>query len=73
MKRVFTIIRAAQFRKMTSQLENSIGDLSWLLRVSAPVDTWEDGYLGLSPIAANEPILCLIWELIAILHTGIDC
>ncbi|KAB2604033.1 hypothetical protein D8674_042382 [Pyrus ussuriensis x Pyrus communis] len=70
MKRVFTIIPAAQFRKMSSQLENSIGDLSWLLRVSAPADTREDGYLGLPPIAANEPILCLIWEQIAILHTG---
>ncbi|KAH0973535.1 hypothetical protein GBA52_025691 [Prunus armeniaca] len=56
--------------KCPSQLENSIGDLSWLLRVSAPADSREDGYLGLPPIAANEPILCLIWEQIAILHTG---
>ncbi|KAM1664545.1 hypothetical protein ACFX15_043094 [Malus domestica] len=32
MKRVFTIIPVAQFLKMSSQLENSIGDLSWLLR-----------------------------------------
>ncbi|KAM5546774.1 hypothetical protein ABKV19_001347 [Rosa sericea] len=70
MKRVFTIIPAAQFRKMSSQLENSIGDMSWLLRVSAPADIREDGYLGLPPIAANEPILGLIWEQIAILHTG---
>ncbi|XP_050128485.1 uncharacterized protein LOC126605168 [Malus sylvestris] len=70
MMRVFTITPAAQFRKMSSQLENSIGDLSWLLRVSAPADTREDGYLGLPPIAANEPILCFIWEQIAILHTG---
>ncbi|CAI0461652.1 unnamed protein product [Linum tenue] len=57
MKRVFTIIPAAAFRKMSAQLENSIGDVSWLLRVSAS-------------IAANEPILCLIWEQIAILYTG---
>ncbi|PRQ47406.1 hypothetical protein RchiOBHm_Chr2g0099341 [Rosa chinensis] len=70
MKRVFTIIPTAQFRKMSSQLENSIGDVSWLLRVSAPADIREDGYLGLPPIAANEPILGLIWEQIAILHTG---
>ncbi|CAN1122468.1 Vacuolar protein 8 [Linum perenne] len=42
---------------MSAQLENSIGDVSWLLRVSAPA-------------AANEPILCLIWEQIAILYTG---
>ncbi|XP_039000957.1 uncharacterized protein LOC120127016 [Hibiscus syriacus] len=70
MKRVFTIIPAAAFRKMYSQLENSIGDVSWLLRVSASVDDRDDEYLGLPPIAANEPILCLIWEQIAILYTG---
>ncbi|OMO84688.1 Armadillo [Corchorus olitorius] len=70
MKRVFTIIPAAAFRKMSSQLENSIGDVSWLLRVSASADDRDHEYLGLPPIAANEPILCLIWEQIAILYTG---
>ncbi|KAF2312397.1 hypothetical protein GH714_034549 [Hevea brasiliensis] len=70
MKRVFIIIPTAAFRKMSSQLENSIGDVSWLLRVSASADDRDDEYLGLPPIAANEPILCLIWEQIAILYTG---
>lgn len=69
-KRVFTIIPTAAFRKMSSQLENSIGDVSWLLRVSAPAEDRGDEYLGLPPIAANEPILGLIWEQIAILITG---
>uniref|UniRef100_A0A2N9IC89 DUF7792 domain-containing protein n=1 Tax=Fagus sylvatica TaxID=28930 RepID=A0A2N9IC89_FAGSY len=69
-KRVFTIIPAAAFRKMSGQLENSIGDVSWLLRVSAPAEDRGGEYLGLPPIAANEPILCLIWEQIAILYTG---
>ncbi|XP_055828835.1 uncharacterized protein LOC129896877 [Solanum dulcamara] len=69
-KRVFTIIPAAAFRKMTSLLENSIGDVSWLLRVSASANDRADEYLGLPPIAANEPILCLIWEQIASLYTG---
>ncbi|KAA8531977.1 hypothetical protein F0562_006881 [Nyssa sinensis] len=69
-KRVFTIIPAAAFRKMSSQLENSVGDVSWLLRVSASASDRDDEYLGLPPIAANEPILCLIWEQIAILYTG---
>ena len=63
MKRVFTIIPAAAFRKMLIQLESSVGDVSWLLRVSSPADS--GGYLGLPPIAANEPILCFIWEQIA--------
>ena len=70
MKRVFTIIPAAAFRKTSMQLENSIGDVSWLLRVSASADDRDDEYLGLPPIAANEPILCLIWEQVAILYTG---
>lgn len=70
MKRVLTIIPTASFRKMSSHLENSIGDVSWLLRVSASADDRDDEWLGLPPIAANEPILCLIWEQIAILYTG---
>ncbi|KAJ9172670.1 hypothetical protein P3X46_015884 [Hevea brasiliensis] len=70
MTRVFTILPAAAFRKMSSQLENSIGDVSWLLRISALADDCDDEYLGLPPIAANEPILCLVWEQIAILYTG---
>ncbi|GAB4838498.1 hypothetical protein Ancab_028043 [Ancistrocladus abbreviatus] len=71
LKRVFTIIPTAAFRKMSSQLENSIGDVSWLLRVSASSEDHDDiGYLGLPPIAANEPILCLIWEQIANLSSG---
>ncbi|XP_073036686.1 uncharacterized protein [Primulina eburnea] len=69
-RRIFTIIPAAAFRKISQQLENSIGDVSWLLRVSTPADDRDDEYLGLPPIAANEPILCLIWEQIAILCSG---
>ncbi|CAH9109029.1 unnamed protein product [Cuscuta epithymum] len=68
--KVFTIIPAAAFRKASQQLENSIGDVSWLLRVSTPADDRDDEYLGLPPIAANEPILCLIWEQVAILCSG---
>ncbi|KAG8383896.1 hypothetical protein BUALT_Bualt04G0061800 [Buddleja alternifolia] len=69
LRRVVTIIpTAAFFRKMSSQLENSIGDVSWLLRVSTPAV--DRDHLGLPPIASNLPILCLIWEHIAILYTG---
>ncbi|KAL3642472.1 hypothetical protein CASFOL_013287 [Castilleja foliolosa] len=70
LRRIFTIIPAAAFRKISLQLENSIGDVSWLLRVSTPADDRDDEYLGLPPIAANEPILCLIWEQIASLFSG---
>uniref|UniRef100_A0A7N0UD13 DUF7792 domain-containing protein n=1 Tax=Kalanchoe fedtschenkoi TaxID=63787 RepID=A0A7N0UD13_KALFE len=67
-KRVFAINQAGALRKLSAQLENSIGDVSWLLRVSAPAV--DRGDLGLPPIAANEPSLGFIWEQIAILHTG---
>ncbi|KAI9127670.1 hypothetical protein K1719_000663 [Acacia pycnantha] len=71
MKRLFTIITPAAFRKTSTQLDNSLGDVQWLLRVSVPADQRDDDYLGgLPPIASNEPILCLIWEQIAILLTG---
>ncbi|CAJ2635772.1 uncharacterized protein LOC123920017 [Trifolium pratense] len=70
MKRVFSIVPSAAFRKMSSHLENSIGDVSWLLRVSAPAEEGSYECLGLPPIASNEPILGLIWEQIAILHNG---
>ncbi|XP_059455513.1 uncharacterized protein LOC132185755 [Corylus avellana] len=63
MKRIFTFkLPTAVFRKTSMQLENSISDVSWLLRLSA------DGYLGIPPIAAKEPLLCRIWEQIVILH-----
>ncbi|KAK7406821.1 hypothetical protein VNO78_08454 [Psophocarpus tetragonolobus] len=69
MKRVFTLNPGAAVRKVCSHVENSIGDVSWLLRVSAGDNGGE--YLGgLPPIAANDPILCFIWEQIAVLHKG---
>ncbi|KAG8050423.1 hypothetical protein GUJ93_ZPchr0009g368 [Zizania palustris] len=71
-RRVFTIIPAGSFKKMTNQLDNSIGDLSWLLRVSSSAtdDDDFDAHIGLPPIAQNEPILFLIWGQIAVLYTG---
>ncbi|XP_050209279.1 uncharacterized protein LOC126659990 [Mercurialis annua] len=70
MKHMFFINQSGAFRKISMQLENSIGDVSWLLRVSVSAGNRDDEYLGLPPIAANEPILCLIWEQVAILYTG---
>ncbi|KAG1359414.1 hypothetical protein COCNU_08G008600 [Cocos nucifera] len=70
MKRVFTIIPAGAFRKMFIQLDNSIGDVSWLIRVSSAAAADDFGHLGLPPIAQNEPILFLIWEQIATMFTG---
>ncbi|XP_065031256.1 uncharacterized protein LOC135653325 [Musa acuminata AAA Group] len=68
--RLFSITPGAAFSKMFIQIDNSVADVSWLLRVSAPAGD-DDGLLhGLCPIAQNEPILTLIWSNIATLHTG---
>ena len=45
-KRVFTIIPAAAFCNMSSQLDILIGGVFWLLRVSAPIKDRDDKYLG---------------------------
>lgn len=69
MRRLFTIIPTTGFAKMSTQLDNSIADVSWLLRVST-VAADDDQLHGLPPIAQNEPILFLIWDHIATLHMG---
>ncbi|KAI4974593.1 uncharacterized protein LOC123411742 [Hordeum vulgare subsp. vulgare] len=70
--RVFTIIPAGSFKRTSNQLDNSLGDLSWILRVSNYANAGDDldDHIGLPPIAQNEPILFLIWEQIAVLYTG---
>jgi len=69
LKRVFTITSTTAFRKMNFLLDSSIGDVTWLLNVSASGEERAD-HLGLPPIATNDPMLGLIWEQIARLHTG---
>ena len=72
-RRVFTIIPAGSFKKASYLLDNSLGDLTWILRVSnyaASDEDEEDDHIGLPPIAQNEPILFLIWEQIAVLQYG---
>ncbi|XP_004974142.1 uncharacterized protein LOC101786384 [Setaria italica] len=78
LRRVLTIIPAGSFKKAASLLDNSLGDLTWILRVSSYAAADDDGddqddeddHIGLPPIAQNEPILFLIWEQIAVLQYG---
>ncbi|XP_058783130.1 uncharacterized protein LOC131657788 [Vicia villosa] len=66
----FNIISAADFRKTSSQLQNSIDDISWLICISA-LDEYQVGHdFGIPPIAANDLVLCFIWKQIARLCTG---
>ncbi|PWZ09833.1 hypothetical protein Zm00014a_023048 [Zea mays] len=50
-------------------LDTALEDIAWLIHVSSPQD--DDGNLrGLPNIAQNEPVLGMVWDNIARLHTG---
>ncbi|KAJ0252918.1 Armadillo repeat only 4 [Hirschfeldia incana] len=70
LRRVCTIINAADFRKVTNLLESSNGDVKWLLSV---FDGDGDGggiAISLPPIATNDPILPWVWSLVASVQMG---
>ncbi|GAU13110.1 hypothetical protein TSUD_174100 [Trifolium subterraneum] len=69
-KTVFTIIPIAIFRKTSSKIENSINDVSGLLRISFPDEDHGHQRLIVPSIAFNDPIVASIWELIASLCIG---
>ncbi|GAU30475.1 hypothetical protein TSUD_18550 [Trifolium subterraneum] len=69
-KLIFIIIPASTFRKTSSQLENSIGDVSWLLYISSHDNQYVEEYLGFPPISTNDPMIGFIWDQIASLCTG---
>ncbi|OVA20792.1 Armadillo [Macleaya cordata] len=66
-----TITSATDFRKLSSLLESSIGDVKWLLGVfdySSPDSTGI--ILSLPPIASNDPILSWVWSYLAAIQMG---
>lgn len=78
LRRLFTLSPAAGFPRTAALLDTAIEDVAWLLRISSAQagadgdgDGDGDGDLrGLPNIAQNEPILFLIWDHVARLHTG---
>uniref|UniRef100_A0A7C9EVU5 DUF7792 domain-containing protein n=1 Tax=Opuntia streptacantha TaxID=393608 RepID=A0A7C9EVU5_OPUST len=70
-RRVVNIVGAADFRKIFSLLDASIGDMRWLLSI---LDGGNDGgggpVLSLPPIASNDPILSWVWSFIATVQMG---
>ncbi|KEH16932.1 putative armadillo-like helical protein [Medicago truncatula] len=69
-KRVFNIIPKATFHRTSSQLENTIGNVSWLLYISRCNEDHDSENHILPSIILNDPMVTLIWELIASLCTG---
>ncbi|XP_038894320.1 ARM REPEAT PROTEIN INTERACTING WITH ABF2-like [Benincasa hispida] len=65
LRQVFSMTTIADFRKVSSLLESSIGDMKWLLSIFD-----SDGTVGLPPIASNDPTLAYIWPNIATIQMG---
>ena len=65
LRRVVTIVSAADFRKVQSFLESSVGDMRWLLSI---FDTENGGGGGIPPIASNDPIVSWVWSFVATLQ-----
>ncbi|KAJ4712403.1 Armadillo [Melia azedarach] len=56
----------ADFRKVFTLLDNSIGDMRWILTIFDPDET----NLSLPPIASNDPILAWVWSFISTVQMG---
>ncbi|XP_044488899.1 uncharacterized protein LOC123213510 [Mangifera indica] len=72
LRRVVNIVTAADFRKLLSLLEASVGDMRWLLSIFDIENSGASGgiVLSLPPIASNDPILSWVWSYIAAIHMG---
>jgi HEAT repeat protein len=68
LRSLFTLRPAAELPRAVAALDTALEDVAWLLRISSPGD--EDSLLGLPNIAQNEPVLGLVWDNVARLHTG---
>lgn len=66
LRQVFAITTTADFRKVSTLLENSIGDLIWILSVFESDGT----NIALPPIASNDPILAWVWSYLATVQMG---
>ncbi|KAL6190459.1 hypothetical protein ACLB2K_036856 [Fragaria x ananassa] len=70
LRRVVTITSATDFRKLSSLLDSSLGDMKWLLSIFDPDSAANGIVLSLPPIASNDPILAWVWSFIATIQMG---
>ncbi|CAI9756302.1 unnamed protein product [Fraxinus pennsylvanica] len=70
LRRVVTIVSAADFRKVLSHLDSSVADMKWVLSIFESGGTGGGIVLTLPPIASNDPIVSWVWSFIASLHMG---
>lgn len=72
LRRVVTIVSAADFRKLLNLLDASVGDMRWLLSIFDSENGGASGgiVLTLPPIASNDPMLSWVWSYIAAIQMG---
>ncbi|CAL4913522.1 unnamed protein product [Urochloa decumbens] len=73
LRRFFTLNPVSGLPRTLAMLDTALEDIDWLIRISSPQTAGDDddGDLrGLPNIAQNEPVLAMIWDNIARLHTG---
>lgn len=66
LRQVLSMRSTGDFRKVSSLLESSNGDMVWLLSIFESKGT----NLSLPPIASNDPILAWVWTYIYTLQLG---
>ncbi|MCE3216178.1 hypothetical protein HAX54_005242 [Datura stramonium] len=67
LRHVLAITSTTDFRKVSTLLENSTADVTWLLSIFDP-DAGPT--LSLPPIASNDPIMAWVWSYIATIQMG---
>ncbi|KAH1264304.1 hypothetical protein GmHk_01G000256 [Glycine max] len=67
LRRVVSIVGAADFLKVLTHLDASGGDMKWLLSI---LDGGGGIVVSLPPIASNDPILSWVWSFIASIQMG---
>ncbi|KAL6648474.1 hypothetical protein ACP70R_012698 [Stipagrostis hirtigluma subsp. patula] len=71
LRRFFTLNPVSGLPRVLALLDTALEDVAWLISISSPAHAGDDGELrGLPNIAQNEPVLGMIWDNIARLHTG---
>uniref|UniRef100_A0ACD5TVS6 Uncharacterized protein n=1 Tax=Avena sativa TaxID=4498 RepID=A0ACD5TVS6_AVESA len=72
LRRFLSFNPVSGFPRTLALLDTALEDVAWLIRISSPRpdDGDDDDLRGMPNIAQNDPILFLIWDHIARLHTG---
>jgi hypothetical protein len=70
LRRFFTLNPVSGLPRTLAMLDTALEDIDWLIRISSPQADDDGDLRGLPNIAQNEPVLGMIWDNIARLHTG---